>query len=75
MSEKAFTLRIAEELFEKIKISAEKNKRSIAKEIEWILEQTIEHPENQKVLEYIVECMEKSGHNVFIMDNPEPKWY
>lgn len=38
MSDKVFTMRIKEELLEKIRISAEKNKRSIAKEIEYLLE-------------------------------------
>ena len=42
MSEKVFTLRMDEELFEKVKSSAEKNKRSIAKEIEYHLEQSLE---------------------------------
>lgn len=42
MSEKVFTLRMDEELFEKVKISADKNKRSIAKEIEYHLEQSLE---------------------------------
>ena len=40
MSEKVFTLRMDEELFEKVKASAEK-KRSIAKEIEYHLEQSL----------------------------------
>ena len=35
--EKRFTLRMDAELFERIKESAEKNRRSIAKEIEYIL--------------------------------------
>lgn len=38
---KAFTLRIELDLFEKIKNSAEKNKRSIAKEIEFALEKYV----------------------------------
>lgn len=37
-----FTLRINVDLFEKVKKSAEKNKRSIAKEIEFALEQYVE---------------------------------
>lgn len=36
--QKRFTLRMDEELFETIKERAEKNKRSIAKEIEHLLE-------------------------------------
>ena len=35
---KVYTLRIDANLFEKIKESAHKNKRSIAKEIEYVLE-------------------------------------
>ena len=38
MGEKIYTLRIDEDLFNEIKISADKNKRSIAKEIEYILD-------------------------------------
>ena len=37
-----FTMRINSELLEKIKIEAEKSKRSTAKQIEFILEQYIE---------------------------------
>lgn len=36
--QKRFTLRMDEELFEVIKERAEKNKRSIAKEIEYLLD-------------------------------------
>lgn len=36
-----FTMRINSELLEKIKVEAEKNKRSTAKQIEFILEQYI----------------------------------
>lgn len=38
---KAFTLRLEVELYKKIKKSADKNKRSIAKEIEFVLEQYV----------------------------------
>lgn len=38
---KRFTLRVTSELFEKIKKSADKNKRSIAKEIEFALEKYV----------------------------------
>lgn len=38
----AFTLRLENKLYEKIKKSAEKNKRSVAKEIEFALEKYIE---------------------------------
>ena len=36
---KVFTLRINEQIFNQVKINAIKNKRSIAKEIEFTLEQ------------------------------------
>ena len=36
-----FTMRISSELLEKIKIEADKNKRSTAKQIEFILEQYV----------------------------------
>lgn len=36
-----FTMRINSELLEKIKLEAEKNKRSTAKQIEFILEQYV----------------------------------
>lgn len=39
MSNKRFTLRIDEEIFNKIKEEAEKNKRSISAHIEFLLEQ------------------------------------
>ena len=38
-TDKRFTLRLDKELFEKVQNSAQKNKRSTAKEIEFILEQ------------------------------------
>lgn len=37
-----FTMRINSELLEKIKVEAEKSKRSTAKQIEFILEQYVE---------------------------------
>lgn len=37
MEEKRFTLRMSADLFETVKSSAERNKRSVAKEIEFIL--------------------------------------
>ncbi|MBB6446499.1 Arc family DNA-binding protein [Bacillus benzoevorans] len=45
MTEKRYTLRINEETFDKIKQLAESNKRSIAKEIEYILERYLEKEE------------------------------
>lgn len=38
MVDKVFTMRIDEELLEKIRVQADQNKRSIAKEIEYILQ-------------------------------------
>lgn len=38
MSDKVFTMRIDEDLLELVRKSAEKNKRSLAKEIEYILD-------------------------------------
>ncbi len=40
-NEKVFTLRIKNELFERIKKDAEDNKRSITKHIEYILENSL----------------------------------
>jgi hypothetical protein len=39
MTEKRFTLRMDEKIFNKVKEQADKNKRSVAKEIEYLLEQ------------------------------------
>lgn len=38
MADKVFTMRIDEELLEKVRLSAERNKRSLAKEIEYVLD-------------------------------------
>lgn len=38
MADKVFTMRIDEELLVKVRLSAEKNKRSLAKEVEFVLE-------------------------------------
>lgn len=40
--EKRFTLRMDQELFDRIQRIAEKNKRSVAKQIEYILQQQID---------------------------------
>ncbi len=40
---KPYTLRISEKLFDVLKAEASKNKRSIAKEIEYRLEQTLKN--------------------------------
>lgn len=41
-NEKVFTLRIKQDIFERIKKEADKNKRSITKHIEYILEKSLE---------------------------------
>ncbi|WP_157244021.1 Arc family DNA-binding protein [Paenibacillus elgii] len=46
-NKKVFTLRLNENNFEKIKIIAEKNKRSIAMQIEYLIEQHIEKYEEE----------------------------
>lgn len=49
MSEqKRFTLRMDQELFDTVKERAEKNKRSIAKEIEHLLENYLKSDETEK---------------------------
>ena len=40
-NKRVFTLRLQEENFEKIKVIADKNKRSIAMQIEYLIEQSI----------------------------------
>ena len=45
---KRFTLRMDEDIFEKIKEQAEKNKRSVAKEIEYVLEKHLKTDESDK---------------------------
>lgn len=40
-NKRVFTLRLEEDNFEKIKYIADKNKRSIAKQIEYVIEQHI----------------------------------
>lgn len=51
MDEKRFTLRMNQELFDLVKESASKNKRSVAKEIEVLLEEALtlrrQNSENQ----------------------------
>ncbi|MFB0842105.1 Arc family DNA-binding protein [Paenibacillus oleatilyticus] len=46
-NKKVFTLRLNENNFEKIKIIAEKNKRSIAMQIEYLIEQHIDKYEKE----------------------------
>ncbi|MFD1991064.1 MULTISPECIES: Arc family DNA-binding protein [Paenibacillus] len=45
---RVFTLRLKEENFEKIRVIAERNKRSIAMQIEYLIEQHIEEYEKDK---------------------------
>ena len=42
-NEKVFTLRIDQNVFEKVKVIAQESKRSIAKQIEFMLERAIEN--------------------------------
>lgn len=46
--QKRFTLRMDNELFEVMKKQAEKNKRSVAKEIEHVLEQYLKQQDQDK---------------------------
>lgn len=46
-NKRVFTLRLQDDNFEKIKVIAEKSKRSIAMQIEFILEQYIEKYEKE----------------------------
>ncbi|AGR47198.1 hypothetical protein JIMMER1_64 [Brevibacillus phage Jimmer1] len=46
--EKRFTLRMDADLFERIKEQADKNKRSIAKEIEFLIEKHLKEVDNNK---------------------------
>ncbi|MBU7317133.1 Arc family DNA-binding protein [Paenibacillus oleatilyticus] len=46
-NKKVFTLRLNENNFQKIKIIAEKNKRSIAMQIEYLIEQHIDKYEKE----------------------------
>lgn len=46
-NKRVFTLRLEEENFEKIKFIADKNKRSIAKQIEYLIEQHINEYETE----------------------------
>ncbi|AGR47581.2 putative Arc-like DNA binding domain [Brevibacillus phage Osiris] len=48
-NEKRFTLRMDADLFERIKEQAEKNKRSVAKEIEFLIEKHLEEVESIKI--------------------------
>ncbi|WP_458463325.1 Arc family DNA-binding protein [Paenibacillus sp.] len=45
---RVFTLRLREKNFEKIKVIADKNKRSIAMQIEYLIEQHIEAFEKEQ---------------------------
>lgn len=57
MGEKVFTLRMDEELFGKVKNVADKNKRSIAKEIEYQLEKSLLQDDNDipPALKHVIE--------------------
>ncbi len=70
MGDKVFTMRIDEDLLEKIRVSAETNKRSIAKEIEFILEMYINYgpPEidNTELISLMKEILETDGFKEYI---------
>lgn len=55
MAEKVFTLRMDEELFDKIKNMADKSKRSIAKEIEFQLEQNLQNDVSPSDLKFLLD--------------------
>ncbi|WP_256873826.1 hypothetical protein [Paenibacillus kribbensis] len=59
-NKKAFTLRLKPENFEKIKYIADKNKRSIAKQIEYVLEQHIEEFEEKEAEKEKAEAAEEA---------------
>ena len=71
MGEKIYTLRIDEDIFNKVKEASETNRRSIAKEIEHILashfqeapnfEQTYNSPEVDKLMTRLVQLMSEYG--------------
>lgn len=48
MEDKRFTLRMNREIFERVQQQAEKNKRSIAKEIEYLLEQYFKEKDREE---------------------------
>lgn len=55
MAEKVFTLRMDEELFDKIKNMADKSKRSIAKEIEFQLDQNLQNDVSPSDLKFLLD--------------------
>lgn len=71
MADKVFTMRIDEELLEKVRVSAEKYHRSLAKEVEYILDQYFKEPpkpeeyfassETDKILRRLAELMKEHG--------------
>lgn len=71
MADKVFTMRIDEELLEKVRLSAEKNCRSLAKEIEFILiqhfrevkksENAYNSPEVDVLLNRLLELLKEHG--------------
>lgn len=56
MIEKRFTLRMDEKIFKKVKEQAEKDKRSIAKEIEFILEHHLVEIEEKRSNHPLTRC-------------------
>lgn len=64
-----FTMRIDNEVYQHVKESAERNKRSIAKEIEYILEEWCRPPQcvavspkMQDAIKNFVTALKKEGH-------------
>lgn len=72
MGDKVFTMRIDENLLEKIRVSAEKNKRSLAKEIEYILEMYLNYgpPEidNTELISLMKQIIATDGYKKYLKD-------
>lgn len=66
MADKIFTFRIDEKVLDKLRNIAEGNKRSIAKEVEYILEKHIEHIEdlNSRAEQLAASLKQKEPHEV-----------
>ena len=59
MEEKRFTLRMNNEIFEKVKEEAEKERRSTAKQIELILDEYFREKEKEYVLPTLFCCLKR----------------
>jgi hypothetical protein len=81
MADKVFTMRIDEELLEKVRVSAEKNHRSLAKEVEYILDcyfreapnadDCYTSPEVDKLLRRLLELASQHGGKIRTMQDGE----